>query len=71
MKMNEITNANGWGNGSKYPYGNNSNADTSFAHAAIMAAIENDGVFEEDFADIFVLTKTPEGSACAYMLDFA
>lgn len=52
-------------------YGNNTNADTRIFHAAIMAAIANGGVFDEDFADTFVLAKTPEGSFCEYMLNFA
>lgn len=55
----------------KCVYGNNTNADTSLCHSAIMAAIANGGVFDEDFADTFTLTKTPEGSACEYMLNFA
>ena len=55
----------------KCVYGNNTNADTSLCHSAIMAAIANGGVFDEDFADIFTLTKTPEGSDCEYMLNFA
>ena len=55
----------------KYVYMNNTNADTTAAHAAIMAAIANGGVFDEDFADIFVLTKTPEGSDAEYVLNFA
>ena len=55
----------------KCVYGNNTNADTSAFHVAIMAAIASGGVFDEDFADIFTLTKTPEGSDCEYMLNFA
>jgi hypothetical protein len=58
-------------NSMKYVYMNNTNADTTVAHAAIMAAIANGGVFNEDFADIFVLTKTPEGSDAEYVLNFA
>ena len=49
----------------------NANADIAAYHQVIIAAIKNDGVFSEDFADIFTLTKTPEGSAVAYILDFA
>ena len=53
------------------PYMSNANADVSKFHSVIMAAIKNGGVFDEDFADIFKLTKTPEGSAVEYVLDFA
>lgn len=52
-------------------YMNNANADVSKFHSVIMDAIKNGGVFDEDFADIFTLTKTPEGSAVEYVLDFA
>lgn len=57
----------------RYAYGVNvtANVDVSPYHAVIMAAIKNGGVFDEDFADIFKLTKTPEGSACEYILTFA
>ncbi len=57
----------------RYPYCNNCNTGsfiTNF-HEVIMAAIANGGVFDEDYADIFVLTKTPEGSRCEYVLNFA
>ena len=57
----------------RYPYLNNCNTGsfiTNF-HEVIMAAIANGGVFDEDYADIFVLTKTPEGSRCEYVLNFA
>ena len=52
-------------------YANNTNADVSKMHSVIVAAIENDGQFDEDFSDIFKLTKTPDGSAVSYILDFA
>ena len=55
----------------KYVYMNNTNADTTAAHAAIMAAIANGGVFGEDYSDIFTLKKTPEGSDAEYVLEFA
>lgn len=45
--------------------------DVSKFHAVIMEAIANGGEFDEDFADIFKLTKTPEGSAAEYVLTFA
>lgn len=52
-------------------YMNNTSADVSGVHAAIMAAITNGGEFSEDFADIFTLAKAPVGSAVEYVLDFA
>ena len=55
----------------KYAYAVLCNADTGAYHAVILEAIANGGVFGEDFADIFKLTKTPEGSAADYVLDFA
>jgi hypothetical protein len=57
----------------KYAYGVNitGSTDVSKFHAIILEAIANGGVFGEDFADIFKLTKTPEGSDCAYILTFA
>jgi hypothetical protein len=45
-------------------------ADTRQYHAAIMAAIANDGKFPEEFADIFALTRTPTGSKAEWFLDF-
>lgn len=51
-------------------YMNNATADVSKYHSVIMDAIKNGGVFNEDFADIFKLIKTPEGSAVKYVLDF-
>jgi hypothetical protein len=55
-----------------YPYIDNTNANfTGEFHAAVMKAIKNGGEFDEDLADIFKLTKTPEGSAAEYALDFA
>jgi len=55
---------------SKYPYCDNTGSDTRRHHTTIMEAIKNGGKFEADFADIFVLTKTPIGSACEYALSF-
>lgn len=55
----------------KFAYANNTNEDVSGFHSAIMDAIANGGVFGEDFADIFVLTKAPDGSAAEYSLNFA
>ena len=52
-------------------YCNNTNKDVSGFHSVIMDAIANNGEFGEDYADIFKLTKTPEGSAAEYVLDFA
>ena len=54
-----------------YAYINNTNVDTSDFHAAIIDAIANGGVFTDDLADIFILVKTPEGSAAEYSLYFA
>ena len=51
-------------------YLNNTNADLRQLHAVIVEAIKNNGIFTEDFADIFVLTKTPENSACEWVLNF-
>lgn len=45
--------------------------DVSAYHSVILEAIANGGTFDEDFADIFTLTKTPEGSAVDYVLNFA
>jgi hypothetical protein len=57
----------------RYAYAVNvtGNTDVSKFHAVIMEAIANGGEFNEDFADIFKLTKTPEGSAAEYILTFA
>ncbi len=52
-------------------YVNNTNQDVRDFHGAIVAAMENGGNFNEDLADIFVLTKSPECSAVDYSLDFA
>ena len=52
-------------------YMNNTNKDVSGFHSVIIAAIANGGEFGEDYADIFTLTKTPEGSLVDYVLDFA
>ena len=51
-------------------YMNNTNQDVTKFHSVIMKAIANGGVFDEDFADIFKLVKTPEGSAAEYVLYF-
>lgn len=55
----------------KYAYVNNTNQDVSGFHSVIMDAIANGGEFGEDYADVFTLIKTPEGSAAEYVLDFA
>lgn len=52
-----------------FPYINNTNEDVSAFHKKIMEAIENNGVFDDDFSDVFKLTKTPEGSKVDYSLD--
>lgn len=52
-------------------YMNNTNKDVSGFHSVILAAIANGGEFGDDYADIFTLTKTPEGSAVEYVLNFA
>ena len=54
-----------------YLYIVNAKGDVSAYHSVIVEAIKNGGVFGEDFADIFTLTKTPDGSAAEYVLDFA
>lgn len=54
-----------------YEYIDNTGADTRDFHGKIMDAINNSGKFDEDLADIFVLTKCPEGSRCKYSLNFA
>lgn len=46
------------------------NTDVSAYHSVIMGAIANNGKFDEEFADIFKLTKTPEGSDAGYVLEF-
>jgi hypothetical protein len=51
-------------------YANNTNVDVSMFHSIIVEAINNGGVFGPDFSDIFALTKTPNGSAVKYILDF-
>jgi hypothetical protein len=45
-------------------------ADVRMFHPVIMQAIANGGEFGEDFADIFKLTKTPDGSRVDYILTF-
>ena len=47
------------------------NADVRAYHAIILAAITNGGKFDEDFSDVFRLTKAPEGSAAEWVLSFA
>jgi hypothetical protein len=55
----------------KYAYANNTGKDIRGFETVIMAAIENGGVFADDFSDIFTLTPTPAGSAAEYILNFA
>lgn len=55
----------------KVSYMNNTGSDVRLVHSKIIEAIANGGVFGEDLADIFTLTKTPEGSAVEYALNFA
>ena len=52
-------------------YMNNTNKDVSEFHSVIMAAIANGGQFGEDYSDIFTLTKTTDGAAVKYVLNFA
>lgn len=55
----------------KYAYMNCTGSDqVCDFHSVIMKAIANDGKFDDDFSDIFVLTKTPEGSDAEYALNF-
>lgn len=51
-------------------YANLTGQDIRPIHSVIMEAIRNNGVFDEDYADIFKLTKTPKGSAVDWVLDF-
>ena len=51
-------------------YGNATGKELRIYHDIIMAAIARGGEFDEDFSDIFTLTKTPEGSRVAYVLDW-
>ena len=55
----------------KYLYIDNTGCDTRAHHDAIVAACKAGGVFDNDLADIFVLTKCPPGSACEWALNFA
>jgi hypothetical protein len=55
----------------KFIYIDNTGSDTRGYHAVIVEAAKNGGTFGEDFADIFTLTKCPDGSACEYALNFA
>lgn len=55
---------------SRAAYANATCKDVRDFHPVIMEAIESGGKFGEDYADIFKLTKTPEGSAVDYVLDF-
>jgi hypothetical protein len=43
--------------------------DVRELHPVIMVAIAAGGVFPEDYADVFRLTKCPEGSAAAWSLE--
>lgn len=54
----------------KYDYINNTNADVREFHSVILAAIANGGKFDENYSDIFSLTKNPDESAAEYSLDF-
>ena len=57
----------------RYAYMVNITGSTAVSqfHSVIMEAVANGGKFNEDFADIFKLTKTPEGSTVDYILTFA
>lgn len=50
-------------------YINNTNQNVSKFDAIILKAMDNSGIFDDDFADIFTLTKTPDGSKYDYALD--
>ena len=52
-------------------YANNTGTDVSGYHAAIKKAIDRGGKFDEDFADIFKLTRSPAGSVCLWSLTWA
>ena len=56
---------------SKYLYCNNTNQDVRMFHQVIAEAIENNGVFDEDYSDVFMLRKNTEGSHCAWVLEMA
>ena len=50
---------------------NNTNKDITMFRDVIYAALANDGKFDEDYADIFVLIPTPPGAVAPYRLEFA
>lgn len=54
---------------SKYLYVNNTNLNVAEFHKHIAEACNNDGKLPDEIADIFKLTKCPEGSDCLYRLD--
>lgn len=55
----------------QFLYINNTGADITEIHAAIVAAIADGGSFTADYADIFKLRKTPEGSGAEYAIEWA
>lgn len=55
----------------KHLYIDNTGADTRDFHPIIAEAIRNGGQFDEDYSDVFKLTKLPEDAGCEWALDFA
>ena len=51
-------------------YVNNTTVDVRDFNSIIVEAINNDGQFDDDFADIFTLVKCPDGSTCQWALYF-
>lgn len=51
-------------------YVNNTLSDVTDFHSVIVEAINNNGQFDDDFADIFTLVKCPPGSTCQWALYF-
>lgn len=52
-------------------YINNTNYDTRMFEPIILEAMKNGGIFDDDYSDIFVLSKTPAGSLYDYSLNMA
>ena len=52
-------------------YVDNVGGATREFHKAIVEAIANGGKLPEELADVFVLRKTPAGSACEWAVDWA
>ena len=55
----------------KTSYMNNTSQDVRDFHTVIIEATKNNGVFADDYADIFQLIRTPEGSCAEWILEMA